>query len=51
MEATETVYEGASGLMVEVIESYDDQPPAIRYDVFLDGVSAAEFGTDQYEIF
>lgn len=52
VRTTETVYEGHTGLLVEVIEQYPNQNlPTIRYDVFLDNVTEQEFTTDQYELY
>ena len=52
VQTTETTFEGATGLLVEVIETYDNgHPPTVRYDVFLDDVTDAEFTPDHIEIF
>lgn len=50
--ATETEYEGASGLMVEIYDSANQFGLAVlRYDVFLDDVTEEDFTADSLEIY
>lgn len=44
VSATETEFEGASGLMVEIFDSANQfNLPVLRYDVFLDGITEEDF--------
>jgi Ca2+-binding RTX toxin-like protein len=51
-EETEIIHEGQNGLLIEVIEDYNNgSQPRVRYDVFLTDVTAADFTADNIEFY